>query len=256
MASTSMNRKALAAFVCLKAHTPASVLKDWSYKTVAERMGVSVNTAKRYIKILSQNRLVAFGAKNGHSYLFLSRIRSKRIIRGGYYIGGSAVNHDIKNFAFEDFREIEKQLAAQFAIVETSRKMNALRQATTIEDTETDYQVVRKKLQVCKKCRCGLNTFINQGISVRCIAGKLHCGLNKALDIINTGILHDMYKRIVPKPIGQYILGIGKFLDKYGGTLNMRYTYYTRNNIYIQECSKYYLPLNYNEYYKDTQCPR
>lgn len=231
MASTSMNRKALAAFVCLKAHTPASVLKDWSYKTIAERMGVSVNTAKRYMGILSQNRLVSFGSKNGHSYLFLSSLRNK------------AANKKVSSIDFGRFvgcgiREIEKLISAQYAIVETQLTKEFVKQTINIKETDR-FDTIKTKVRKRQELSCGENDFIDNGISTRFIARKLKCGLNKAQKVIYCGLKYRLYRRIVPERIQVHCQGIASIVAAIGGVPDNRYSFYTRNNLYIQPAAKY-----------------
>lgn len=233
MASTSMNRKALAAFICLKAHTPASVLKDWSYKTISERMGVSVNTAKRYMAILQENHLVSSGSRNGHSYLFLSSLRNKAIFKRLH-------NVNFGQFLECGIKEIEKLISAQYAIVETQKSKEFIRQTVKIKGTD-DISTIKKKVRKRQELSCGEGDFIDNGISTRYIARKLGCGLNKAQKVIHCGLKHKLYVRVVPERVQVYCYGIASIVSAVGSIPERGYTFYTKNNLYKQSAAKYHV---------------
>lgn len=212
----------------VKRNIKSSAIPDFSYNKLHQLTRLHVNTCKRYLRVLLNMGLAEFVGKGNRTLVF-KRISSR---------------HERKNVSLgaivgDTVKQIEYSLLAIFNVEIIKHKEFAKQVIATATNGHHKVKEAKRKARDCGYGR----EFIDRGLSLKTIAKKLKCGLQKAQNIIKFcvkfGFLikHRNFDQIYD-PMARTVFCL--FPNKY--------TFATKNNLYIIKANTYTLGSRYSEW--------
>lgn len=183
-------RRALAFAIFLKDRFHASVIKDWSYRTLSRITGLAPGTCQARVRTLRDMRLTSEWVRNGHPYLRVLSLRSEKSVtqKGRVWNTRKYTEVDFAKIDRTSVKSIEEGLMA-LLIVETQSKKNYIRQQTVLASgfhpnaTQKEIQRAKRK----QRMLCGGKSFSDNGFSIKAICRRLKCTAKTAKHIICKG---------------------------------------------------------------------
>ena len=194
-ALASKKLKAIAFAIFVKASKPASVLKDMSYRQIADLTRLSHETCRRRIAVLRTMKLVEVQSKNSHHYFFFKPLRAKKK-KNRHSVGFHYPKHsdiDISKLDTSSVTSIEQGLMA-LCPVEIQIKKELARQLVKAKQKPRNASDYKKASRICS--RCGYDSFDDDGISYKHIASILHCSYSTVSKVIQYGVKNHFFKVI------------------------------------------------------------
>lgn len=210
--------------VYLKRIFKASAIAKFSYNKLHLITGLHANTCRKYIHVLMQLGLAEFVGKDNRT-LVLRRISSRHQSKNIYI--GNVIGDTIKN--------IELSLLSLFNVEIVRHKLYAKQVIANANGECNDVNKIRQAKRKARDCSYG-REFVDNGLSLKSIAKRLKCGLQKAQNIIKFAIKHSYLNKqrnfkSFYDPMAQLVYAL--FPNKY--------TFATKNNLYIIEANTYTL---------------
>lgn len=210
----------------VKKHFKSSAINNFSYNRLHNITGLHADTCRRYVKILVDMKLAEFVGKNNRTLVFRkihSRHQRKNIDLGD--IDGKS----IMDFAYHLYAIFNVEIAKQKAFAKH-----------IIDTANSGYKNVREAKRIVRKYGYG-NEFIERGISLKTIAKKMKCGLQKIQKIIKFCINNRFL--CVQHHVTQ-------IYDKFAQSRILfypeEYTFATKEYLYIVEANSYSLGRRYS----------
>lgn len=169
--------KAIAFAIRAKSVRVSSVFKDWSYASIALKLGCSYNTARKRVKKLQEMGLVELKNEKGHPYLVFKRLRSKKV-HTRYHGTRYPRNRDVivSKLDTSSLKNIETGLRALLIVVIEKGK-----------DIER-HRPIRGKLERGSRSIRRVNPYFHDyGISRKTLTRRLHCGNDTLTKVIAHG---------------------------------------------------------------------
>lgn len=223
----SIKTRAVAMSLFVKNHIKSSAVNGFSYHKLHKITGLHQDTCKRYVDILIDLGLAEFVGNDNNTLVF-RRLHSRH----------HKLNVDLGEIDGKTIMDFAYHLYAIFNVEITKHKLYAKH----IIATSTDgYHGVKEAKRKARKYGYG-REFIENGLSFKTIARKLKCGLQKAQKIIKFCVecgflnLHHNITQIYDKYAQSRFLFSGE-----------KYTFATKNNLYIVKANSYTLGHRYSE---------
>lgn len=227
-------RKALSFAIYIKSIKGTSVVKEWSYRKLADMTGLSQNTCRKRMDVLRRHLLVAEFSRNGKNYIKFRNLRHDTVVtKQGVTRTFDIHNSDISRLDFSSVKTIELGLRAMF-IYETQKRKDWYRQASVEGASISVLKKIRKKL-----CGRGLSSISDKGISYSYIARKVRAGRNTVTRIIECGQNLNLFVKRKQKAIQRFV-GLDRGME---ASLYLPCSFHTRSNLYIQPANMFEIAL-------------
>lgn len=229
-------RKALAFALFIKNARPASVIKGWNYRVLANISGLTEGTCKRRVRTLLDMDLVSIKEKGGTPYIYFKPLRTRALINRltGKHLPVGKFDIRLPRLNDLSVKQIERDLMSML-IVEVQRRKDFVGQRVDSMVNPTDIRQYRKGKRYCD--RRGYKGFYDAGFSYKGIAGRLHCGLNTVADIIKNGERRGLFSVLRSRPVRQYCgCQNGQFAAEVSVGI---YDYYHNQYLYYQPANRF-----------------
>lgn len=184
--------RALSLCIFFKSRHGASAIRKWSYEKLAKEAGISINTCKKYVKVLRESGMVTYEGSRRQAIRF-------GIIKSGW----KRANIRLDKLEGLSFREIEKALRVIFVREVSSRKEYLRQQVNKLDDK--DAKISKKEIRAIRNygVKRGLIDKVNlkkikdyqdNGISYEYICNKLHISHSTWSELIRFGEKHNIIK--------------------------------------------------------------
>lgn len=179
-------RKALALAIFLKEKCGKPTIYDYSPRMIAEMSDLSVIVVKKRIEKMQEMGLISLCGKH-NQHLILNKTRNTLY-----------ANISLDKIDKTNVKDIEMGLKALYIVYIQSQKdyvRNILNMRNEAEKktylSKSEYRNFKKAKKFCNKC--GINTFIDNGISYNKISRDLNISKSTVSELIEYGEKHNMF---------------------------------------------------------------
>lgn len=223
----SLKTRAVAMSLFVKQRIKSSAVNNFSYNKLHNLTRLHANTCQRYVEVLIGMGLARFEGKDDNTLVFCS-LQSRH----------AKNNVRLKEIIGKEVKVIAYQLLATFNAEIIEHKNFAKHIIATATNGHKNVKAAQRK---ARKYGYG-RVFKEYGLSFKGIARRLKCGIQKAQHVIKFCVEHGFlvkhrnYEQIYDQ---QAELRLKLFPWKY--------TFATKNNLYIVKANTYSLGSRYNE---------